>query len=82
VRSIVSVELYVNPASEPISGAVVYPDGREVAFTGWIELTAALEEARHCEALDVVAHFKQDAPDAWGDSPGDQQEDFVEDERL
>lgn len=55
-RSTVSVQLNVDSAREPISGSLVYPDGRELAFAGWIELTAALEEARQLQPLDVIAH--------------------------
>ncbi len=50
------LRLHLEPGSDPISGSLVYPDGAERSFTGWIELTAALEEAHHCEALDVTAH--------------------------
>jgi hypothetical protein len=55
-RSTVSVGLYLDRTSDPISGSLVYPDGRRRPFAGWIELTAALEEARHGEPPDVVAH--------------------------
>ncbi len=66
--------LYLDQASDPISGSLVYPDGRRLAFAGWIELTAALEEARHFEPLDVVAHGKRSAPDAVGESTDDSRE--------
>lgn len=48
--------MHVEHGSDPITGSVVYPDGAERAFAGWIELTAALEEAHHAEALEVSAH--------------------------
>ena len=70
-RSSVSVALHLDPASDPISGSVVYPDGRKLAFTGWIELTAALEEARRAGPLDVVAHGKQSAAPRSGNEPTD-----------
>ncbi|HZO77427.1 MAG TPA: hypothetical protein VFB39_05235 [Solirubrobacteraceae bacterium] len=63
-QSSVSVGLYLDQASDPISGSLVYPDGRRLAFAGWIELTAALEEARHFEPLDVVAHGERSGSDA------------------
>ena len=74
-RSTVSVGLHLDPASDPISGSLVYPDGRRFPFAGWIELTAALEEARHFEPLDVVAHGKPSASDAASESPDDNRED-------
>jgi hypothetical protein len=74
-HSTVSVGLHLDPASDPISGSLVYPDGRRLAFAGWIELTAALEEARHFEGLDVVAHGTLSASDAVSESPDDNRED-------
>ena len=50
------MELFLDTGSEPISGELVYADGRRHAFSGWIELTAALEEARLPDELDVIAH--------------------------
>jgi hypothetical protein len=70
-RSTVSIELHLNPASDPISGLLVYPDGRKLAFAGWVELTAALEEARRFKALDVVAHGKVSAAPRGGNEPSD-----------
>jgi hypothetical protein len=80
-----ALRLYLDPASDPISGSLVYPDGRELAFAGWIELTAALEEARHFEPLDVVAHGggnaaskageKSTIPDPQSESTSDRPED-------
>jgi hypothetical protein len=52
----ISVRLQLERASDPISGSLLFQDGRRLEFTGWIELTAALEEARQTESLDVVAH--------------------------
>ncbi|MGN6171319.1 MAG: hypothetical protein ACTHQQ_24600 [Solirubrobacteraceae bacterium] len=93
-RPTVSVGLYIDQTSDPISGSLVYPDGRRLPFAGWIELTAALEEARHFEPLDVVAHGKQsiapravtelrretheDAAEPRGQPGGDLQEDVAE----
>ena len=76
----VSVGLYLDPASDPISGSLVYPDGRRLAFAGWIELTAALEEARHFESLDVVAHGTRSASDEVSGSPGDNRADSAKPE--
>ena len=71
-RSTVSVGLYLDPTSDPISGSLVYPDGRRLPFAGWIELTAALEEARHVEPLDVVAHRSIAPP--TGSKPSDEKQ--------
>lgn len=60
-RSTVSLRLVLVSASDPISGSLVYADGRQVDFTGWIELTAAVEDARRAEPSDVVAHAKESA---------------------
>jgi hypothetical protein len=57
----VSVDLYIYPASDPISGSLVYPDGSPQPFSGWIELTAALEDVRQGGEFDVVAHGKKRA---------------------
>ncbi|HEY3943739.1 MAG TPA: hypothetical protein VGL78_00805 [Solirubrobacteraceae bacterium] len=79
-HSTVSVGLYLDPASDPISGSLVYPNGRRLAFAGWIELTAALEEAHHFEPLDVVAHGQRSASDAVSGSTGDNREDSAKPE--
>lgn len=57
--STVSLRLLVEPSSDPITGSLVYPDGHQLAFCGWIELTAALEEARQSDILDVMAHGEE-----------------------
>jgi hypothetical protein len=44
------VRLQLDRASDPISGSLVFPDGRELAFSGWIDLTAALERVRNKES--------------------------------
>ena len=80
-RSTVCVALYLDPASDPISGSLVYPDGRKLAFAGWIELTAALEEARHYEPLDVVAHGEESAASRPGSEPSDDAREQPEDEQ-
>lgn len=54
-----SLQLYVEPSSDPIAGSLVYPDGHQLAFSGWIELTAALEDARLSEILDVMAQGEE-----------------------
>ena len=79
-QSTVSLGLHLDPASDPISGSLVYPDGRRLAFAGWIELTAALEEARHLEPLDVVAHGTLSASDPAGGSTGGNREDLAKPE--
>jgi hypothetical protein len=80
-RSSVSVALHLDPASDPISGSVVYPDGRTLAFAGWIELTAALEGARHAGPLDVVAHGKQSAAPGSDDEPSEDMPERPRDEQ-
>lgn len=50
------MQLHIDPASDPISGSLVYPDGHPQPFSGWIELTAALEDARQAGASEVIAH--------------------------
>ena len=80
-RSSVSVALHLDPASDPITGSVVYPDGRKLAFAGWIELTAALEEARRTGPLDVVAHGKQSAAPRSGNEPSDDMRERPGDEQ-
>jgi hypothetical protein len=69
--------LHLEPGSDPISGSLTYPDGAERSFTGWIELTAALEEAHHGEFPEVVAHGrevgKEDSTEAAG-KPAPRQE--------
>ncbi len=60
VPSNVSLRLNVDSASDPISGSLIHPDGRRQMFSGWIELTAALEEVRHPERSEVVAHSHTD----------------------
>jgi hypothetical protein len=80
-RSSVSVALHLDPASDPISGSVVYPDGRKLAFAGWIELTAALEGARHAGPLDVVAHGKQSAAPGSDDEPSEDMPERPRDEQ-
>jgi hypothetical protein len=81
-RSSVSVALHLDPASDPISGSVVYPDGRKLAFAGWIELTAALEQARQSGPLDVVAHGKQTNAPRPVSEPSDDTQKQLEDEQL
>jgi hypothetical protein len=80
-RSSVSVALHLDPASDPISGSVVYPDGRTLAFAGWIELTAALEGARHAGPLDVVAHGKQSVAPGSDDEPSEDMPERPRDEQ-
>jgi hypothetical protein len=80
-RSSVSVALHLDPASDPISGSVVYPDGRTLAFAGWIELTAALDGARHAGPLDVVAHGKQSAAPGSDDEPSEDMPERPRDEQ-
>ena len=53
------LKLLMETQSEPISGALIYADGRRHQFSGWIELTAALEEARLPDGLDVIAHGEE-----------------------
>jgi hypothetical protein len=71
-RSRVRLEVYVDRASEPITGSLVYADGRRQAFSGWIELTAALEEARCPDGLEVIAHGEErtGSSDQDEDDPG------------
>lgn len=65
----VSLQLFVDPASDPISGSLIHPDGRRQRFSGWIELTAALEEARHFEQSEVIGHSRADP---GGESPSEE----------
>lgn len=65
--SSVPLQLYLDSASDPISGALIHADGHRQRFSGWIELTAALEEARRSEQSEVVAHSRTDpADDSFG----------------
>jgi hypothetical protein len=77
-HSTVSVGLHLDPASDPISGSLVYPDGRRLVFAGWIELTAALEEARHFEPFDVVAHGRRSASDGVTEPASDDRQQSEE----
>lgn len=65
----VSLRLQLDRGSDPISGSLVFSDGRRLAFSGWIELTAALEEVRHTESLDVVAHGQQTSSSSGESEP-------------
>jgi hypothetical protein len=40
------LELSIEPGSDPIRGSFALAGGPPRAFNGWIELTAAIEEAR------------------------------------
>lgn len=63
------LQLYLDSASDPISGALIHADGRRERFSGWIELTAALEEARRSEQSEVVAHSRADRADEPSGQP-------------
>ena len=39
------VLLHLDVGSDPISGRIVSPDGSASAFTGWMQLAAAIERA-------------------------------------
>jgi hypothetical protein len=41
----IALRLELEQGSEPISGRLVAADGTEEAFTGWLELAAAIERA-------------------------------------
>jgi hypothetical protein len=45
-RRSVNLSLELEPGSDPIAGRVAGPDGTFAEFTGWLELTQALEAAR------------------------------------
>jgi hypothetical protein len=65
------LQLYLDSESDPISGALIHADGRRQRFSGWIELTAVLEEARRSEHPEVLAHSRTDP----ADEPSGQSED-------
>jgi hypothetical protein len=40
------LQLSITPGSDPISGRLTGPDGQSRPFSGWLELSAAIEAAR------------------------------------
>ena len=46
------LEVWIDRASEPISGSLAQPGSEPSVFAGWVELTAAIEAVRRSEALD------------------------------
>jgi len=50
------LELWIEPGSEPIAGWLAHPGGERQPFGGWVELTAAIESARHELTGDVRGH--------------------------
>jgi hypothetical protein len=49
-RELIRVIVELEPASEPIRGSVRTDETGERGFDGWIQLTAALEDARAASA--------------------------------
>ncbi|MBV9309185.1 MAG: hypothetical protein JOZ73_00025 [Solirubrobacterales bacterium] len=47
------LDVWIERASEPISGALAQPGGEPSVFAGWIELTAAIEAVRRGDAADL-----------------------------
>jgi hypothetical protein len=45
----IDLHLVLSPASEPVAGRLVDPDGAETPFEGYVELIAAIE--RHLEPV-------------------------------
>lgn len=40
------IELWIEPASDPITGRMTQAGGKARRFAGWVELTAAIEATR------------------------------------
>jgi hypothetical protein len=49
------VLLHLDVGSDPISGRIVSPDGTAAAFTGWMQLAAAIERAHEGERRPEAA---------------------------
>ena len=49
------VLLHLDVGSDPISGRIVSPDGNAAAFTGWMQLAAAIERAHEGERRSEAA---------------------------
>jgi hypothetical protein len=52
LRSSHRLEVWIERASEPISGALALPGSEPSVFAGWVELTAAIEAVRRTEGYD------------------------------
>jgi hypothetical protein len=48
----------VNNGVEPITGRLTRADGTAAEFTGWLELTAVLEDARIARPLGGAAELE------------------------
>ena len=51
------LEVWIDRASEPITGSLAQPGGEPSVFAGWVELTAAIEAVRRSEAFDQQGAF-------------------------
>jgi hypothetical protein len=51
------VHLSITPASDPISGVLTGPDGKSREFSGWLELSAAIEAARSIGEAPAAARL-------------------------
>jgi hypothetical protein len=59
------MEIWIERASEPIAGRLTQPGGENVAFAGWVELSAAIEATRcgsdlrgQAPSREVLAHLQ------------------------
>jgi hypothetical protein len=54
-RPVAHLELAIDVDSDPISGLVSNGTGRARPFSGWIDLVAAIEEARLAQPSESVS---------------------------
>jgi hypothetical protein len=65
------LHLEIEPGSDPIAGSIRGPDEEPKSFSGWIELTEAIEAARAALAATVSRSTRRKAVGAapWATEP-------------
>jgi hypothetical protein len=66
------LHLEIQPGSDPIAGSIGGPDEEPRSFSGWIELTEAIEAARAALAATVSRSGRRKSAGSapWGEGAG------------